>query len=229
MATEPSPVGSGSNPIGVGVGVANFRPIATIAGAGDCVRISSSTRIVLEGFELDQCGGHGVLIEDSTNVGIVGNKILGAGADGVRDDASDGSYLNGNIVGQSDGLGVALSNSTNARVVDNLVGLNGTAQTSGGISVVSVFPVGETIAGGGAFSNSIVNNTIVENPGGCIFDAASDTKIESNTCSGSSDPPRTITVDASASGGEIVANIGIIDDPFMNSDEEDNCPVSAPC
>jgi len=225
--------GAGSTAIGVGVAVGSFNPFVSIAGSGDCVTITNSTRILLKGFELDQCGEDGVSIDSSSNVGIVGNKILGAGGDGVRDESSDGSYINGNIIGQSTGSGVALSNSIDARIIDNLIGLNGDAQGGQGVSVTSSSPVSESVQvgdlSGGALANSIVNNTIVENPGGCIFDAGGDTKIESNTCSGANVTPRTIFVDAAAFGGEIVANIGIIDDPFMNSDESDNCPTAAPC
>ena len=215
--------GVGSMELGVGVVIPNFRPIAMISGTGECVRIIGSTRVLVKGFELADCTSHGVQISGSTNVSVIGNKILRVDGDGVRDDSSDGSYINGNVIGLSDGAGVVLTNSTNARVADNMVGFNG----SRGASINSPIPLGE--AAGGALANTIVNNTFIENPTNCIFDGGGDTKIEANTCSGATTPPRTITIDEFAFDGEVVSNIGIIDDPFGNSDESDNCPVSAPC
>gem|GEM_PF-1568776 len=224
--------GVGSMPIGVGVPVGNFPTLASIRGAGNCIAVNNSTRVVIKGFELDSCGGDGLVVSASTNVGILGNKIISAGGEGLRDEGSNGSYFHGNLIGLSARNGVRLVNSTNVRLADNVIGFNGSGASGRGVDVGPSTPLAETMiaeAAGGSLANTIINNTFIENPGGCILDAGFDTKIESNTCSGATDTPRTIFIDMNAAGGEVTSNIGIIDDPSLNSDASDNCPVSAPC
>jgi len=229
--------GVGSMPIGVGIPVASFRPLVTIRGPGTCIAVNNSTRIVIKGFELSLCGGDGLVLSGSTDVGILGNRITGAGGDGLRDEGSNGSYIHGNLIGLSARSGVRLINSTNLRLADNMIGFNGDATGGLGVDVGPSTPIADALlletvvaeAAGGSLANTIINNLFIENPGGCILDAGFDTKIESNTCSGATDTPRTIFIDMNAAGGEVTSNIGIIDDPFTNSDQSDNCPVSAPC
>jgi len=118
----------GAREIGVGLLPFDFQPVVAIEGDGvaeNCVEISESSNIRIEGFAIENCAEDGIDVDKlSSNITLAYNRITDCGADGIHF-GSDASAITGNMVLFNGNRGIALQGEADDNLIsDNVVGGN---------------------------------------------------------------------------------------------------------
>lgn len=107
---------------GVGAGLAGAWPVViNAAGLGNCLSITSSTDIHVEGFSMVQCAGVGALVDSSAQVTLENNRVDRSGLEGILDTGGSGTRIAGNVVTRSGMTGIQLKECAGCLVNDNRV------------------------------------------------------------------------------------------------------------
>lgn len=177
-AEAPSAVGAYAS--GAGTPPPSPPTIIDASGIGSCIVITGgSADVSITGFDLYNCDGQGVVIDNSKMIAVHANRIVHALGGGIRD-ASNRARITSNSILECYDYGIRLVGTNNAYIADNRIEVT---------NLWGIYVDGDY--------NHIVGNEIIDTTlTGLNIDTGQDNRIERNTIIGGATPRFLIGVGA---------------------------------